>query len=261
MSESPDEFGDRTERPTERRRREARARGEVARSSDIVSSVVLLVTGLALWWIGPWLNAEFAGMMKSGLTTVPAMSADVRSVTSQLQQILIRLAIPGISLLLIIVAAAMAANLVQSGFLWVPGAVLPKLERLNPGRSLSRWWSLNSWFNIIGATVKLVTLLCVLVIFLRTRLTSAGPLIEGSPLVIVNRTTQLLGELVIVLSGSLLVLAVLDYGYQFWSHERRLMMTVEEVRREKRDEERDPHMKHRQREVAISASRSVSPIE
>lgn len=260
MSEAVDEYGDRTERPTERRRREARARGEIARSSDIVSSVVLLAAGIALWWIGPQLNVAFADLLKSGLTTVPAMSLDAPSVTSQLQQILVRLAIPVLSILLIIVTAAMAANLVQSGFLWVPGAVLPKLERLDPGRAMSRWWSLNSWFNVLAGMVKLVALLGVLAIFLRTRLTSAGPLMEGSPPVILNLTARLLGEFIIVLAGSLLVLAVLDYGYQFWSHERRLMMTVEEVRREKREEERDPRLKRRQREVAISALRSVTPL-
>ena len=260
MSEATDEFGDRTEQPTERRRREARARGEIARSSGIVSSVVLLAAGIALWWIGPQLNAAFADLLKSGLTTVPTTSLDAQSVTSQLQQILALLAFPVVSILLIIVAAAMAANLVQSGFLWVPGAIFPKLERLDPSQTMSRWWSLKSWINLVAATVKLVTLLCVLAIFLRTRLTSAGPLMEGSPPVILNLTARLLGEFVIVLAGSLLVLAVLDYGYQFWSHERRLMMTVEEVRREKREEERDPRLKRQQREVAISASRSVSPL-
>ncbi len=260
MDQAADEFGDRTEQPTERRRREARARGEIARSSDIVSSVVLLAAGIALWWIGPQLNVAFADLLKSGLTTVSTTSVDAQSVTSQLQQILVRLSLPVVSILLTIVAAAIAANLVQSGFLWVPGAVLPKLERLDPGRTLSRWWSLNAWFNLFAVMVKLVALLCVLAIFLRTRLTSAGPLMEGSPPVILNLTARLLGEFVIVLAVSLLVLAVLDYGYQFWSHERRLMMTVEEVRREKREDERDPRLKRRQREVAISASRSVSPL-
>ncbi len=260
MDQATDEFGDRTERPTERRRREARARGEVARSSDVVSSVVLLAAGIALWWIGPQLNVAFADLLKAGLTTVPAMSVDARSVASQIQEILVRLAFPVLSILLFIVAAAMVANLVQSGFLWVPGAVLPKLERIDPGRTMSRWWNLNSWFNLFAAMVKLVTLLCVLAIFLRTRLASAGPLMEGSPTVILNLTTRLLGEFVMVLAASLLVLAILDYVYQFWSHERRLMMTVEEVRREKREEERDPRQKRQQREVAISASRSISPL-
>ena len=102
--------------------------------------------------------------------------------------------------------------------------------------------------------LKLTVLLGGLVAYLQIRLTSAGPLIEGSPLAIYNLTARLLGELAIVLALLLLFLAILDYGYQFWRHETQLMMTIEEVRQEQREAQRDPELKRRQRASASAVS-------
>lgn len=116
---SNDDFGDRTQQPTDRRRKETRARGEVARSADLVCALVLLSTTSALWWIGPALGNELASLMRSGLTSVPPMTADSQMVAAQLFQIASRLSFVLLPILLVTVGAAALSNLVQSGFLWI----------------------------------------------------------------------------------------------------------------------------------------------
>lgn len=249
MQDLADESGDRTERPTERRRREARARGDVARSSDLVVAIVLLAAGIAFGWLAPRLNAEFAGMLRSSLTSVPAAVPDAQSAAMYVRQIMSRVAMPVLAMLLAIVGAAATANLIQSGFLWIPETVMPQWKRLDPGRALLRWWSLHAWYSQLAGILKLAVLLGVLAIYLRTRLASAGALMEGTPQVMFHLAGQLLGECAMLLAVSLLLLAIADYGYQFWRFERSLMMTVEEVRRERMDDEPDPNVKRRQREL------------
>ena len=257
---STDDFGERTQRPTERRRREARARGDVARSADLVTALVLLSAAAALWWLGPSLGTELAGMMRAGLSTAPAASLDQGIVTTQLVHVAARLSAVALPILLVIVAAAVASNLLQTGFMWVPTAVLPRFERLDPARGFGRWWTMHSWVGLFWSVVKLAVLSGVLVVHLRIRLASAGPLVEGSPPALLSLTARLMGELAIVLSLCLVVLAIFDYGYQFWRHERQLMMTLEEIRREQRENEADPRSKRQQRELAAArASGAATP--
>lgn len=255
---STDDTGERTQRPTERRRREARARGEVARSSDLVSALVLLSASLGIWWLGPGLGSELAGMMRSALSSQPLTSINEQVVGENFLHLATRLGTVLLPILFVIAASAATASLVQTGFLWVPTAVLPQLARLDVSRGFSRWSSMPAWFGLILSMIKLAILFCVLVTYASVRLISADPLVTGSASVIYSITTMLIGELAVVLSLSLVVLAIADYGYQFWQAERRLMMTIEEVRREQREDETNPHLKRRRRELAVAeASRQL----
>ncbi|MBS0203012.1 MAG: EscU/YscU/HrcU family type III secretion system export apparatus switch protein [Planctomycetes bacterium] len=255
---STDDQGDRTQQPTERRRREARARGDVARSSDLVSALILLSASAGLWWLGPALGTELITLLRIGLSAAPTSMPDPDSVATQFLQITIRLSLVLTPILLVIVIAATLANLVQTGFLWVPTALLPQFGRLDPARTLNRWWSLPAWFNFGWSLIKLTVLLAVLAWFVRNRLASAGPLTEGAPVEIFSLSMRLIGELTLQLSMSLVVLAILDYGFQFWRQERQLMMTVEEVRREQREDQVDRRWTHRQ---PLAGSVSISTAD
>ena len=255
---STDDIGERTQRPTERRRREARARGEVARSSDLVGALVLLFASLGIWWLGPGMGSELAGMMRSTLSSQPPASINEHLVAEHFLHLATRLGTVILPILFMIAAAAATASLVQTGFIWTPTAVLPQLQRLDMARGFGRWWSMSTWFGLILSIIRLAILFGVLLTYLRVRLLSADPLVTGSPSVIYSITMTLIGELAIVLSLSLVILAIADYGYQFWQAERRLMMTVEEVRREQREDEANPHLKRRRKELAVAqASRQL----
>ena len=115
-----DDFGDRTQQPTERRRREARARGEVARSAELVAASVLLMTTAALWWLGPQVADALARALRDGLSSVPPSSLTAETVAQTMTLLATRLAVGVVPLLLIALAAAALGSLVQTGFLWTP---------------------------------------------------------------------------------------------------------------------------------------------
>jgi flagellar biosynthesis protein FlhB len=200
------------------------------------------------------LGSELAGMMRSALSSQPPASINEHLVAENVLQLATRLGTVVLPILFVSAAAAAAASLVQTGFLWVPMSVLPQLERLDMARGFGRWWSMSTWIGLILSIIKLVALFSVLLCYARVRLISADPLVTGSPTMIYSIATTLIGELAVVLSLSLVVLAIADYGYQFWQAERRLLMTVEEVRREQREDETNPHLKRRRRELAVVAA-------
>ncbi len=252
-----DDFGDRTQKPTERRRREARARGEVARSADLVAASVLLATMAALWWLGPQLADVLARAMRDGLMSASRLPVTAESVAQTTTLLATRLAVGVVPLLLIALAAAAVGSLVQTGFLWTPTALMPKFERLDLAKGLGRWVSLNSWVALGAGLVKLMVLIAVLIAFVRVRLPSAGPLTQGEPAELLGFAARTIVELGLLLALSLFVLSLLDYGWQFWRHEQSLMMTVEELRREQHEDSIDPRMKRTRSDLATEA---VSPV-
>ncbi len=257
---STDDFGERTQKPTERRRREARARGEVARSADLVSSSVLLGAAAALWYIAPGLGRTLGVIMRDGLSTNAPMPLTIELATRLLTGLAARLT-PGLSsLLLILVAMAALANLIQSGFLWTPQNLLPRFERLDPARGLQRWVSLDTWMSLLAGGIKLSVLVLVLIAFAQLRLSSLRGLATSEPLELFSLAAHLMAEFGLLLSLSLFVLALLDYGYQFWRHEQRLMMTVEEVRREQREDETDPRLRRARRDMATEAATRINGV-
>jgi flagellar biosynthesis protein FlhB len=252
------DFGDRTQKPTERRRREARARGEVARSADLVPASVLLLTLAALWWLGPQLTDVLARTLRDALSSTPKSPVTVESVAQSMTLLAARLAVGVLPLLLITVAAAALGSLVQTGFLWTPAALMPKFERLDLAKGLGRWVSLNSWVALGTGLIKLTVLITVLIAFVRVRLPSAGPLTQGEPAELLGFAARTIVELGLLLALSLFVLALLDYGWQFWRHEQSLMMTVEELRREQREDSIDPRMKRARSDIATEAVSRVN---
>lgn len=252
------DFGDRTHPPTDRRRRESRARGEVARSTDLVAACVLLTTMAALWWLGPGVVQHLAGTVRGGVSSASSLPLTPESVTRVMTLLVLKLAVAAGPLLLIAASAAALGSLVQTGFLWTPSVVLPKFERLDPTQGLGRWMSLNTGVALAAGLIKLVALAGVLVAFVRVRLPAMRSFTEGEPAEMLSLAARCLGELGLLLALTLFALALLDYGFQFWRHEQSLLMTAEELKREQQEEELDPRFKRRRQELTATAVTRVN---
>lgn len=248
------DFGERTQPATERRRRDARARGEVARSADLVAASVLLVVMASLWWLGPSLGQMLAGSLRAGLLAAPAKPLTVDAASLTMRLLVGRVAANVTPVLLIALTMAALASLVQTGFLWTPSALVPRGERLDPARRLGRWLSADSWFALMLGVLKLAAVLTVLTAYVRARLSSAGPLVQGEPAELLGLAARMIVELGLLLALTLFALALADYGWRFWRHEQSLKMTVEEVRREQREEEANPRLKRARRDAASGVS-------
>lgn len=252
------DLGDRTHPPTDRRRREARARGEVARSADLVAAFLLLATMAALWWLGPGVAQHLAGTVRGALSTTFSLPLTPESVARTLTVLVKSLAVAVGPLLLIAAIAAALGSLIQTGFLWTPSVVLPKFDRLDPTQGLGRWMSLKTGVALAAGLIKLVALLSVLVAFVRVRLPALGAFAQAEPSEMLSLAARCLGELGLLLALTLFALALLDYGFQFWRHEQSLLMTAEELKREQKEDELDPRFKRRRQELAATAASRVN---
>ena len=247
MADERDE--ERTEPATPRRREEARERGQVARSADLSSAVILLAAVLALQFLGrPMIGGIFASTA-SVLEGLALVDGDPAAVLGQFGGAFTAVLLGFLPFVGIVLAAALAANLVQVGFLFTAQPLAPDFDRLNPVSGLGRLLSVRGLLRLVAGLLKLAVVALVVFWTLwaeRVRLVElAGRGFE-----------QILGiavDLMLVLSLraaiALLVLALFEYGFQRWQYERDLRMSKQEVREELRRYEGDPRIRERRRAI------------
>jgi flagellar biosynthesis protein FlhB len=245
----PDRDGDKTQEATPHRRQEARKQGQVARSQDLGSALLLLLGFLVLMMSGGELIEYLGRYSAAQLGGNAWLSADpdfcVGHFNSTLSDLGRRL-LPIFGLLL---AGAVAVNLMQVGFLFLPDKLAPDLSRLDPLMGFQRILSLTSVMRLGFGLFKIVVIGVVAGVSLyghRERILGltglAVPQIAGYLLDILLWTSLKIGL-------ALLVLAILDYAFQRWKHEQDLRMTTQEVREEMKNLEGNPEIRARRRQV------------
>ncbi|MBW1991792.1 MAG: flagellar biosynthesis protein FlhB [Deltaproteobacteria bacterium] len=244
-----EDYQDRTEQPTPKRRAEAREKGQIARSRDLNASLVLLTGILLLSWWGPWMGYRSAAMLRDCLTGLRPGLLTVQTAPALLVKFASLAAALLAPVFLGLVFISVLANYVQGGWIFSTQRLTPELSRINPWAGLKRMVSGEAWVEL-GKSLAKVTLIAVVAYFsLRRQLPHLLPLLR-----------QGLGQLFIFLKAgalhiagriaiALLVLGLLDYLYQRYRYEKSLRMTKQEVKDELRQTEGDARVKARIRSL------------
>ena len=243
------ETDQKTEAPTPRRRTEARSKGQVARSQDLTAAILLMTAFLAVGFLGPRLWASMLAMMRAGLA--PEAPTKLETVlpfaTAAAYEMLLRLG----PLLLILLLTGIAILYAQVGPLFTFQPLTPSLTKLNPLKGIQRLFSLRS---LMTAMISIGKLLAVGLVAYLT-IAAASPAILYAFTLTSNDVFRLGSSLAfrlgLALSGAFLVLALLDFAWQRYRHERDLRMTKEEVKDELRSMEGDPAVKRRRRQLQL----------
>jgi flagellar biosynthetic protein FlhB len=235
--------GERTEAPTPKRRQEARRKGDISKSQDLVSTGVLLAAVVGLRVVGGNLWADMEGFLRDGLGTQPAGEMTAESTFAfgkeRAAQTLLALA----PLLALVAVAGVAMNLSQSGLVLTGSALQPKLNRLNPGAGLKRLFSAEGLMNLVKAIVKMAVISLVVWMTLKGQFAEISGLGQMSVAASTARIGMLAFDIAIRAAVVLFLLSILDYAWQRRQWLKRQRMSKEDVRQEMRETEGDPQIK------------------
>lgn len=254
--------GEKTFEATAHRREQAREQGQVAFSQDLGSAVLLLVGGFLFLVMGAQIVEFSIGLMRRDLESVAALSVDPGAMMVHWHAIMKGLAWIVFPMLGYLVLAAIAINLAQVGFLFLPDRVSPDFSRVNPATGLGRIFSLTGTARLGFGLFKVLVIAGVagLVIWSRRdeviRATGMDVLQLGGFL------TDICLKTVLWTALALVILALFDYGLQWWKHEQDLKMTHQEVREEMKEMQGDPQIVARRRQIArqMAMSRVSSAV-
>jgi type III secretion protein U len=236
---------ERTEQPTPRRLREARRRGEIARSLDLSAAAAIAggLTGLAVW--GPSLASALSRALRAACAGATAVDrADPAGTLSDAIGLVLRSTTPVGACAL---AAALAAAVLQAGIGFHPAAVRPRLDRLHPGRGLERLLAPAQLARVALALGKGTVLFAVLWEWWRGAASTLAslPRIRGPGAA--ASAIPLVASLALRLAVALGVIGLVDLALERRRVHRALRMTRDEVRRELRDDEGDPERRAERR--------------
>ncbi|HHZ17181.1 MAG TPA: flagellar biosynthesis protein FlhB [Peptococcaceae bacterium] len=245
--------GEKTEKATPRRRQEARKKGQVVKSNEIITVVVLALTLVTLrYWI-PFCLRLYRDFFQKVLS-YGVMEFTVANVFPLLlEMLLLLLAIAG-PILLVAMVAGFLANILQIGFLVTTESLKIDFNRLNPVNGMKRIFSKRALAELVKTLFKTFLVGFVAFSFLYRELPRLMVLMDynvPASLGIVGDVTYAIGWRVLAV---LLVIAVADYGFQYYDYEQSLKMSKQEIKEELKQTEGDPHVKAeikaRQRQMA-----------
>ncbi len=231
------------------RRQQAREKGQVARSQDMGSALVLLLAVLALRWFGPQIGATIATIMKAGFTQQHYWHMDSRAASGLVAASILECLQVLLPVMLTVCGIVLVNNWFQIGFLFLPDKITMDWKRVDPLAGTKRLFDLPNLAKLGFGLMKigLVTLVIVLGVWGRwDMIMQAQTLSVGEIGTLVWETTI---DMCIRTAVVLLVLAVLDYGFQWWKMEQDLKMTDEEMREEMKMMNGDPQIAARRRAV------------
>ncbi|MEP1423098.1 MAG: flagellar type III secretion system protein FlhB [Erythrobacter sp.] len=239
--------------PTPKRKADAAQNGDVLRSKEVATAVAML-TGISMMAIaGPWLMDSVAGVALASFqfefnrTTQfdPAIVA-WNAGSAILPPILV------IGLTVMIVTSATQLLLGEGRF--VPKNLKPKGQRINPLNGLKRMFGSQGLIELGKSILKLVLLGTIAAYWISTTLTSLLGLGRGSLKAQLAYAWQAGGSLILLLVMGLVIIAMIDYPIQAFQRNKRLKMSLEDLKNETKQAEGSPEMKsarrQRQRDLA-----------
>jgi len=250
MAETPDRNP--TEEATPHRRNEARDRGQVALSQDLVAALSLTAGGGLLVLCGAALATGAAGLIRMSAASLSKWGrAELDTVGWN--RLVVDWTLPTAlqvgTVALLFLAVGLAAGYAQVGFRVTPKALEWNLERLSPASGFKRLLGSRSLVRTTLAALKIALVGAVAAYVAWTSLPRLAAL-SGAP---IGAALAGVGTFLARVTGSaiaaFLALAVVDFFYQRWQHQRDLRMTKDELKQELKNTDGDPHIRAKIREI------------
>jgi len=241
---------EKTEVPTEKKRRESREEGQVAFSKELSSAALLAGIVLTLVATSPIILDAMRQLMSQifrDLAQSEELSIDsIFTLSGEILSIILPAFAPFAA---IIIFVGIFASVLQVGVQITFKAISPKFNKISPLTGLKRLFSSQSLADFLKSMAKLIIVGFVGYLTYIDKITELNGLSVSTPesILIYNFTVvaEVAGKIVL----ALVAIAIFDYFYQRWHHEQQLMMTKQEVKDETKQTEGDPQLKARIRQI------------
>lgn len=259
---SKDSGQERTERATPKRLREAREKGQIARSRDLNSLILLLAASGGMLVFGRTMLDGMVRQMYSGFMIPRESIFDSSALQQSMGKAMIDALQSFLPFLLLLFLAALLAPMALGGWSFSPKAVIPNWGKLNPAKGIGRMFSRRAPVEGLKAFAKFAVVAVASVILLsqwagEIFMLGSEPLRSG-----LAHTAHIVGWSFLAVSSVLVLIAAVDVPFQLWDHSNKLKMTKQEVKDEQKQTEGNPEVKGRIRAVQrqMSQQRMMADI-
>ncbi|WP_409278271.1 flagellar biosynthesis protein FlhB [Pseudomonas defluvii] len=240
---------DKTEDPTDKRKKDAREKGEVARSKELNTVAVTLAGAGGLLVFGGALAETLMELMRINFTLSREVLIDERSMGIFLLASGKMAMLATQPVLLVLLLAAIIGPISLGGFLFAGSSLAPKFSRMNPMSGIKRMFSMHALTELLKALAKFFVILMVALVVLSSDRDDLIAIAHEPLDQAVIHSVQVVGWSALWMAAGLLLIAAVDAPLQLWQAHKKLLMTKQEVRDEYKDSEGRPEVKQRIRQT------------
>ncbi len=248
-----DDSGDKTEEPTPHKMQEARKKGQIAKSKDLTAAILLIVsfymlkvTGLRLW--------ELISNMSTSIFLMIPEEFTISVAGNLLKEVLFIFLMAVMPIFGVTFLVAVLMEVAQTGFLVSLDPLAPKLDKLNPLEGVKKYFSLKQYVEFVKSLIKMIIIIAIIWNVLKEEFFMV---ILSSQLTL-WQNIYFVGELVMKVITRVglayFIIAIFDYMYQRFEHNKGLKMSKKEIKDEYKRLEGDPMIKQRQKDIARQMS-------
>jgi len=257
---------EKTEKATAKKRRDARRKGQVRRSTDVNTAICAVIMFGLLFAIWPWLVDQMTSVFKEHFSVQSITMVSRGLNENEVSALALRLMLTFFGTIAPLLGASLiagvAANVLQIGFMFTTETLKIKLSKLNPISGLKQMFSPRKLVDLVKNILKIFAVGLVAYndyMSLREKFARYVGSDVYTSFIDIMRTAFLMALKMCIV---MIFIAVADFLYQWWKYEKDLRMTKQEVKDEFKMMEGDPKIKGkiRQKQLQMSAMRMMSQV-
>ncbi|MBP2650229.1 MAG: flhB [Firmicutes bacterium] len=253
---------EKTEEATPKRKEESRQKGQVAKSAEVNSAFVILSAFLALKMIGPYIYTELTMFMRFMFTDFSTTDFTIDGMQVILINFIIVFLKTSLPIMLVIMVISVAVGFLQVGFVFSTEALMPKFDRINPLSGITKLFSKRSLVELVKSLLKVGIIGYFIIRFVINETGKIPELINADLFDTLQYVGSLIVNLAFQIGGVMLVLAAIDYFYQWWEHNQSLKMSKQEIKEELKQTDGNPQLKGKikERQRAMAMQRMMEEV-
>lgn len=256
-----EEDQDKTEDASPFKLQEAKNRGQVAKSLEFNSMMVifglLLVT--AVWAKG--MITSLLQLNRSIFSNAHQLDFSISAIVTWLDGIVMGMLLILAPLLIAMVIIAVVMNIFQTGPVFSVFPIKPDFKKLNPVTGFKRVFAKKMLFEAFKSLIKLGFFGAILFFVIRSLVPKISSLMMSDPDSYISTLLDLSAQLIMSLAFAILLIAILDTIYTRWEFSKKMMMSRRELKDEIKRREGDPHIKSKMKEVQREAAKRTESIK
>lgn len=253
---------EKTEEPSQHRIDELKRKGEVVSSKELISVLVLagslMTLGLSFLYIFEQMESFFRWLLSLDINSA-FTEKSLRTIATETASVALKCAAP---VSLVALCIGVVSSVAQTGIIFATEVLEWKPDRIDPLQGFQRLFSMKSLVEAIKGIFKFIVVVSIVYLFIKDDITSyigffhldfLQSFIHGKAILIKLGFSMLLG---------LFIIALGDFAYQKFSYRQRIMMTKEEAKKEAKEQDGNPEVKQKIRQIQreMSRKRMISDI-
>ncbi|MGQ8366406.1 flagellar biosynthesis protein FlhB [Glaciecola sp. 1036] len=245
---------EKTEEPTPKKLKDAREKGQIARSKELATTLVLIFSSFALLSVGSLIASAMYGITQRSFTLSRDETYDLKHMFQILEMSVLESATPLILFMIIAMVGGVYGSIALGGYNFTWSSAAPKASRLSPIQGFKRMFGKDAIVELLKAIGKVSVIVGMALLALNIFKDEALHLdIELYPLNLFHALDMIEWAFLLLCCG-MIPIALIDVPYQRHKHNKELKMTLQEVKDERKNAEGDPAVKSRVRRLQYQSA-------